>query len=351
MSILLVITRNSNPTNMASQIDFDFKKKTMSLVIINFFRERIEEEYEKELFTKVVKGIKLKKDDANQLIHSLFQSMFMKTDEIQEEVEIPKEDTLEDDPTFTQMMKESVIHPKISAASNVQSTSAATIAADKEKNKVRAKDEQTKNICRFYRNGKCKFGEECRFEHPRICKKFRNSGSKRLNENGCDDKCNQFHPNACRDSLKNKSCPRPDCRFYHIRGTKVQKKEEHSTQHNKKRDADNDQGSQRQSVRTNFSTQNRFEALTDPMTPKHKESTQRHQVFHREEPALAVTLAQIMQELIEIRAFQLEQKKKERQPSSQMNWRKEQDSDQRWSTQEQHRAWDSPQNHRSSQRY
>ena len=112
MSILLVITRNSNPTNMASQIDFDFKKKTMSLVIISFFRERIEEEYEKELFTKVVKGIKLKKDDANQLIHSLFQSMFMKTDEIQEEVEIPKEDTLEDDPTFTQMMKESVIPPK-----------------------------------------------------------------------------------------------------------------------------------------------------------------------------------------------------------------------------------------------
>jgi hypothetical protein len=33
---------------MDLKIDFDFKKKTMSLVIFSFFQERIEEEYEKQ---------------------------------------------------------------------------------------------------------------------------------------------------------------------------------------------------------------------------------------------------------------------------------------------------------------
>ena len=46
-------------------------------------------------------------------------------------------------------------------------------------------------------------------------------GLSTFNEKGCSNKnCAYFHPNACRDSLKTKTCPRSECRFYHLTGTK-----------------------------------------------------------------------------------------------------------------------------------
>ena len=41
------------------------------------------------------------------------------------------------------------------------------------------KMEPTTHICRFYKNGKCKYGAECRFDHPFICKKFKMFGPKK----------------------------------------------------------------------------------------------------------------------------------------------------------------------------
>ena len=78
----------------------------------------------------------------------------------------------------------------------------------------------TRPVFYFYKNGNCKRGIECRFQHPTICKIYRKFGIKKRNEKGCGERCNQFHPNVCRDSLKSHSCPRKDCRFYHIKGTK-----------------------------------------------------------------------------------------------------------------------------------
>ena len=40
------------------------------------------------------------------------------------------------------------------------------------------------------------------------------------NKNGCDGKCDDFHPNACRSSLRNKTCSFFECRFFHLKGTK-----------------------------------------------------------------------------------------------------------------------------------
>ena len=77
-----------------------------------------------------------------------------------------------------------------------------------------------KPICKFYKNGKCKNNKDCQFEHPRICKKFWAFGLKKFNEKGCDEKCGEFHTNACLDSLQNKTCPRKDCRFFYLKGTK-----------------------------------------------------------------------------------------------------------------------------------
>ena len=51
-----------------------------------------------------------------------------------------------------------------------------------------------------------KKNDECSFRHPKICNKFKQFGDTKNNEKGCDEICDFFHPNACRNSLKNKTC-------------------------------------------------------------------------------------------------------------------------------------------------
>ena len=58
------------------------------------------------------------------------------------------------------------------------------------------------------------------FEHPKFCQKFINNGPSKSNPKGCDSKCNNLHPIACRDSIKSRECARDKCRFYHLKGTK-----------------------------------------------------------------------------------------------------------------------------------
>ena len=36
-----------------------------------------------------------------------------------------------------------------------------------------------------------------------------------------NEKCADYHPNACRNSLKNKTCSYKECRLYHLSGTKT----------------------------------------------------------------------------------------------------------------------------------
>ena len=81
-------------------------------------------------------------------------------------------------------------------------------------------------MCKFYQKGKCRYGKECRNEHPKFCKKFIKHGSLKFSPHGCDRKCGKPHPDACRDSLRTKECNRENCRFYHIRGTNASKSRE-----------------------------------------------------------------------------------------------------------------------------
>ena len=83
------------------------------------------------------------------------------------------------------------------------------------------------DVCHFYAINKCRFGKDCRKEHPKICNKFKKFGLAKFNKNhGCNKDCESYHPRACFESMKTKSCKRSDCKFFHITGTK---KEEMST--------------------------------------------------------------------------------------------------------------------------
>ena len=187
---------------------------------------------------------------------------------------------------------------------------------------------KSNSICKFYVKGKCRHNENCRFEHPKICFKFRSFGIKEHNEKGCDDEnCSFLHPNACRDSLKTKTCTRQDCRFYHLKGTKIISK-------NIKQNSSQIYNASHKTV----ATKNRFECLTESNNTKEK------QVFHKDTMGDKITLTDIMKELMSIKARQdIQEQKQNTTRSNESNWR----HPKKRFTQEQHKAWDSQRRNRS----
>ena len=168
------------------------------------------------------------------------------------------------------------------------------------------KEKSEKEICKFFKNGRCnKSATECKFEHPKICYKFNQFGPKKGINKGCDEKCGFFHPNACRNSIKDRTCSFTACRFYHLKGTKTVKKQEQTKQNTQplnsswKKDANRkpkfNQVSNKTKEGRNIATSNRFQPLiTENEEDSDLESTPKNnQVFQEEDPALAVTLQEI----------------------------------------------------------
>lgn len=81
--------------------------------------------------------------------------------------------------------------------------------------------EETKpKICRYYRRNECKFGKNCKFDHPEQCDVFKKNGLAKFNPRGCDGKCKKLHITACKNSLKKGVCDQSDCKFFHTTVTK-----------------------------------------------------------------------------------------------------------------------------------
>lgn len=101
--------------------------------------------------------------------------------------------------------------------------------SDQNKTATKSHNDQTetKTICRFYRQNRCKHGitghgipgTQCKFDHPKPCIRFTAHGT---GSGGCREglKCSKFHPRMCRDSLRKNECLNPDCTFPHVRGTR-----------------------------------------------------------------------------------------------------------------------------------
>ena len=83
--------------------------------------------------------------------------------------------------------------------------------------------EKSPSICRFFWNGNCKHGikgRECKFTHPKPCRKFTQHGTRQ--PRGCNQgkKCKDFHPKMCISSLRKGECYSESCRYNHVKGTK-----------------------------------------------------------------------------------------------------------------------------------
>ena len=199
-------------------VTINFEKKTLSKRVGKLLIENVQNDEEKESIKKIMDGKKLQYPQANRLIFSLIAAMLVEDgeDDDDEEEFGDAKDTQLQSPT-----------QKLTQTQDENDFPSGSGQDGKKKNEQGKIPDQTqrrtdfKDVCRFFKNGNCKFGEKCRNEHPKMCKKFKKHGISKHNQNGCDGKCGMLHPNACRESLKTKECSRSECKFYHLKGTKL----------------------------------------------------------------------------------------------------------------------------------
>ena len=99
---------------------------------------------------------------------------------------------------------------------------------------LRDNDEEDKNkekICRFYKQGNCRFGRkgaDCPYDHPQACRKLLKHGKR--SPNGCTkgQKCEYYHPRMCSTSITKGECYNNDCKFVHVKNTKRKKESKSS---------------------------------------------------------------------------------------------------------------------------
>ena len=193
------------------KVEIDFGQTDISDDIIELLSNNLKEDLDrdslkitlKESLAMVAKGTPLQKGPANDLLTCILRALRLVVEENKEEEEDAEESNgsrdLGTDPSMTQVIRDTGTNHK-----------------ERSSNKDKTKGE----LCRYYARGRCNRPHECRFDHPGVCKKFRKWGSISSSTKGCDGKCESFHPNACRSSLKDKTCSWTDCRFYHLKGTK-----------------------------------------------------------------------------------------------------------------------------------
>ena len=78
-------------------------------------------------------------------------------------------------------------------------------------------DKDNKPICPKYKHGRCDNYETCKltFNHPRRCRNMLSLGKCRFGNS-----CRYFHPKICYKSMNDRKCTDLECRFFHLKYTK-----------------------------------------------------------------------------------------------------------------------------------
>jgi hypothetical protein len=195
--------------NITVQFSLDVEKTTINKSVSTHLINTFPDEELKNSILQISQGKTLKKAEANKLLKSLMAAMVSEDLEEDEENET-FQDTQD---TLSQNTETQSQNSQVSSNQNQQSQSQSSEGQNK--------NSSSTQVCRFYKQGNCKFGKDCRNDHPKFCKKFTKHGILKYSSQGCDGKCGKLHPSACRDSLRTKECLREKCRFYHIKGTNV----------------------------------------------------------------------------------------------------------------------------------
>ena len=320
-------------------------------ILANNLKENLNRDVQKvslkESLALVAKGTKLQCGPANDLLICIIRSLSIPKvepsesdneadSESNEESELePEEDNkeIEDDESLSQMLKKARKRAsekqvrqgsKIPDSKKTKPDSKQT-KPDSDKNKTTSQN-KNKELCRFYARGQCTRKQECRFNHPSICKKFRKFGSISMDKNGCDGKCDALHPNACRNSVRDRTCSWQDCKFFHLKGTKRINRNTNGSPNNQQNPSQNQITQQNQNRKgTGASggqqwTNNRSHDQNHNNNQNYCRSTNNNdnyngpyqggpnagnkQVFQQDQPELASTLQEIMRRLAAIETRQ-----------------------------------------------
>ncbi len=211
---------------MSLKITLDFDKHTISKGAINILSNGLQDDPErdvimlslKECLAKMVKGNKLPYKAANYLLINILNAITIEGSDTSDEI---RPVTHPDPQVWSEDQSQ---QSQDGCEDTTQGPTCVPSGSDLSPKAMSNLDQKSpskkKETCRFYTRGHCNRGNDCRYDHPSICKKFRQFGSKSTDQKGCDGKCNAFHPNACRSSLKDKTCTFNECRFFHLKGTR-----------------------------------------------------------------------------------------------------------------------------------
>ena len=328
---------------MTCKIHLNFDKPTVSKGVIDLLQNGLVEDADqsklskltlKECLSFIAQGKKLQNAPANYLLVGLLRMLSIEDSPIEDEIppgglQEEKDTELGKDRTLTQLLGEGTSKDNANPNSNSNAKDKDGTPVPEASNKDLTNhpgSTERKEVCCFYTNGRCRRGQDCRFDHPAICKKFRKSGSKSNDSNGCDGKCKAFHPNACRNSLRNRTCSFKECRFYHLKGTKFLNKGNNQTQNqpsnknwrssqnqNQNRNNQNqNQNWNNQNQNLNWNNQSRQNGNGNGQSNQNPASKNRfasldnsqNQDQETEQPPLAATLEAIMSRLSAMEARQ-----------------------------------------------
>ena len=101
----------------------------------------------------------------------------------------------------------------------------------KEEDTSKQKDNtsETEKVCELYKEGKCPHGlvgRNCPDKHPRHCRYHCRDGRCKWGK-----ECHFLHPKLCENSVRIRSCYNEDCKHTHLKGTKRHKMENKTYQH------------------------------------------------------------------------------------------------------------------------
>jgi len=150
-------------------------------------------EDQKNCVSQMAQGKKLKKGDANMLLQCLFAAIIPEGQE--DDPDAIFQDSQE---VISQDADSQISHSQNSESQKSQdqnSKASGSQMAPSCENKNR--QIPANQMCKFYEKGKCRYGKECRNEHPKFCKKSIKHGSLKFSPQGCDGKCEKPHPDAC----------------------------------------------------------------------------------------------------------------------------------------------------------
>ena len=168
------------------EFHFKFDKPTTRTNVGAFLNEKLKTDRSKELLQRVYRGKKIAIWLCQLSPENNSQCYNFSDGSEEEEISVTACD--DDDQMSSQdLIQSPIVVDQTADPKMAPKTGEGPSAKGKE-----ATEPELKLVCYFYSRNNCKFGKDCRYEHPKIRIKFKKFGLKKFNKSGFDNECESF---------------------------------------------------------------------------------------------------------------------------------------------------------------